>query len=615
MTFDFTMRSVRNAMLLAAIGLLTACVDEVMLPYDGASISLEATPVKGKGLQLVAQVQNQELKVSSCGFRMINDANHTLYPGRPYVEDPTTCNVELNGSTTFSTILEPTEEWMTQFKGYAYIIVQGHEYRSSQISVELGSEDFERHVPQVEAVICHNLHTRDGRVSGKLELRGQGFYGWGGRDGYPSYIQLLTDGGDFQFDYGQYDMKVSPTHIELPFTAGIFDTFTLTSIRQGGVDYAVNRPIDLMPADHLVAPSYGLRLGEPLNLHQTLRMDSYYQVVNSLQSDDALCASFFNDTNNFEPLFGFISDKDRITCRQYMDKCPLAEPLELDMSYPWEPVGHIDQSSALPADRVMTAGAVWYLLDGVLNRLDPATYKVTTYALPFTAGQNEVVRIGKDDRGGLLLCRNCNSKSGKDYLYNFDPDKGVFEAMGTVSPASYFDSSLWKLLFIGQEGDKVCMVHRITDWSFCCTRYDATKQKAEARYYAHPQHPDFDVKALYKGKLYMICGYGDLRYLYSASTDDTFGSVELVRMPILPRNFDYDFDYTPDYMTQSGHYLYSGNAPVARFDLDDENYRLEYLGAPRGAYYSLDVLYLDGDECQAIDSRSGDVYRFVEDRF
>lgn len=615
MTLNFTIHSVRQAMFLAAVGLLTSCVDEVTLPYDGASISLEATPLKGKGLQLKAQVQNQELKVSSCGFRMINDANQTLYPGRPYVEHPATYNVELSGSTTFSTILEPAEEWMTQFKGYAYIVVDGHEYRSAEICAELGIEDFEHHVPQVEAVICHDLHTSHERVSGTLELRGQGFYGWGGRDGYPSYIQLLTDGGDFQFAYGQYDMKVSPTCIELPFTAGIYDTFTLTSIRQGGVDYAVNLPIDLVPADHLVAPSYGVRLGEPLNLHQTLRIDSYYQKVNSLQSEDALCTSFFNDGDYNECLFGFISDKDRITCRQYIDKCPLAEPLEINMGYPWEPVGHIDLPLVLPADRVMTAGAVWYLLDGKLNRLDPNTYKVATYELPFTAGQNEVVRIGKDDRGGLLLCRNCNSKFDKDYLYSFDPDKGIFESMGTVSPASYFNSSLWKLLFVGQEGNKVCMVHRITDYGFCYTRYDAQHQKVEARYYSQPQHPDFDIKALYKGKLYMICGYGDLRYLYSASTNDTFGSVELSRMPILPRSFDYDSDYTPDFMTQSGHFLYSGNAPVARFDLDDESHPLEYLGAPRGAYYSLDVLYLDGDECQAVDIRTGDVYRFVEDRF
>lgn len=604
-----------SGMLMAVLTMQTACVDEVTVPYEGATVSLEATPVKGKGLQLEAKVGNPQLKVSSCGFRMTNDAGQSQYPGRPYVEEPAKCDVACDGSTTFTALLSPTEEWLTQFTGYAYAVINGHEYRSETITAELGNEDFERHIPQVEEIRCLNIYSSYGRVKGTMRIVGEGFYGWGGRDGYPSYIQLVTDGGDFQFEYGQYDMKITPTSIQLPFTANAFDTFSLKALRQGGVDYDVNLPIELSYPDHLVAPSYSARVGEPLYLHQKMRDDGYYQEVDSLKSADAICRSFYDPQFTFAKLFAFISEKEEITCQQFINGSPLAEPFVLKMSYPWEKTGQASQIPALPKDRVMTADAVWYLLDGVLNRLDPQTSEVETFELPFTPKTDETVRLGKDDQNGLLLCRNCNSMAGEDYLYRFNLSTEGFEQIGSWKPGDYFDSSCGELLFVGQEGNNVYLAHRLSDYTVCYSIYDAVSKRIKTRDYAYLQHPDIaEVKALYKGKYYLINGQENFCFLYCASKNNSFEGIEHKRMPLLPSNFDKDWYYMPDYIAQSGHYLYLGHAPMARIDLDNTSYPMEYLGCPRGTYYTLDLLNLDGESCEVIDRETGNTYTFKEDR-
>lgn len=602
--------------LLAAGSLLTACVDEVGLNVESAIVELEATPVKGQGLKLEARVTNPALKVEKSGFRVDNSFDWYQHSDHPSSTRDYHCVVELPGQTSFSTVLAPQEEWVTDFRGYAYVVVKGKEYRSSCVSAVLGPDDMELHVPKVATVNVSPVHGSRGSVRGTFEVTGEGFYGHPSLTGNRSYIEFGMSGGNFNFDYGEWNMKLTPTRITLPFTADAFGTFNLLAIRQGEKYYPVDLPVTLIPEDHLVAPSYGLRSGEFVDMHERLIEPTGYskQFVDSLEVDhgQSLGMINLNDISQGD-LFAVISDLDEVNCKQYIDRTPIIEPLVIKMSHPWEECGQLSSVPTLPQDRVSTAGAVWYVKDYDLCRVDPKTGEETRYALPFHASAKEVVRVGKDDQGGLLVCHNCNNKTGRDRIYAFDPASTQFESLGYVSPYSWFNSDSWELLFLGREGDKVYLVHRISPWMHCFTRFNAEYRNVEKRYLDDSPNSftKWHIRGLHNGKVFVVLNIG---ILYSVDLRGTSQSVNYTRMSNMPISFDRGFFYDPAFMEQSGHYLYVGNTPVARYDLDKPGCPIEYLGCPRGAYYDLDVLTIDGDDCKVLEKTTGKTWAFKEER-
>lgn len=603
--------------LLAAGCWLTACVDEASLPDESALVELEATPVKGQGLMLEAWVSNPALTVEKCGFRVDNgyvkEKHYQDY--FPYLKEWPRYNVELPGQTSFSTLLKPQEEWMTDFVGYAYVVVNGKEYRSQTVNAELGRGDMERHIPKVATVAVSDEYASSGKAGGILEVTGEGFYGYPSITGFPAYIQFRTEGGQFKFDYGESAMQITPTRIRLPFTVNAFGRFGLYSIIQGGVEYPVNLPFEIVPFDHLVAPAYSLRAGEFIYMHEQLRDEiAYRQLVDSLEVDHGESVSMTNlDAIGQGALFAVVSDHDEVNGKQYIRRTPINEPLVIKMGYPWKEEGQLSPVPSLPKDRVMTAGAVWYVADASLCRLDPKTGQETRYSLPFQAAEHEIVRVGKDDKGGVLVGHNCNTINGRDQIYAFDPASTQFESLGNVSPFTWFYSDSWELLFMGQEGDKLYLVHRIDPWNHCFTRFDVARQSVEQRYLDTSPNSFYEwrVAGLYEGRLFMVLNGNCPHYVDLQGTNL---EVKYVRMRNLPISFDRGLFYRPEYLAQSGHYLYVGNTPVARYDLSKENYPIEYLGAPRGAYRSVELLMLDGDDCEVLEKTSGKRWRFVEDR-
>lgn len=602
---------------LAAGGLLTACVDEENLPYGSTQVAIEATPVKGQGLRLEAWVSNPELTVEKCGFRVDNgyvkEKHYPLY--FPYLEEWPRTNVELPGQTSFSTLIKPQEEWMTEFVGYAYIVVNGKEYRSEVISAELGPNDMERHIPKVETVSIADVYASNGRAGGVFVVTGEGFYGFPSITGFPAYIQFRMEGGDFKFNYDERAMQLTPTRITLPFSANSFDKFNLYSIVQGGVEYPVNLPFKIIPDEHLVAPSYALRSGEFIYMHELLRSDTgYRQRVDSLEVDHGESVGVTNVESHAQGnLFAVLSDRDEVNCKQYIRKTPINEPLVIKMSYPWEEKGQLSPVPTLPVDRVLTAGAVWYVTDEALCRLDPKTGQETRYALPFHPTKNEIVCLGKDDKGGLLVGHNCNTKSGRDQIYAFNPASAQFESLGYVSPYSWFQSNGWELQFIGQEGNSVYLVHRISQWLHCFTRFDTSLHRVDARYLddSPNSYVDWRVTGLHDGRIFVMLNRNFPYYVDLRGTNQSVGYTRISNLPI---SFDYGLFYQPEFIQQSGHYLYVGNAPVARYDLSKADFPKEYLGAPRGAYRDVELLTLDGDDCEVLDKKTGKRWRFVEDR-
>lgn len=602
--------------LLAAGSLLTACVDEVSLADESATVELEATPVKGQGLKLEARVTNPALKVEKSGFRVDNSFDWYQHSDHPSSTRDYHCVVELPGQTSFSTVLAPQEEWVTDFRGYAYVVVKGKEYRSSYVSAVLGPDDMELHVPKVATVKASNARGYRGSVRGTFEVTGEGFYGHASLSTHRSYIEFNMSGGNFNFDYGEWNMKLTPTRITLPFTADAFDTFNLLAIRQGEKYYPVDLSVTLIPDAHLAAPSYGLRAGEFVDMHERLSEPNGYswQKVDSLEVDhgQSVGVTNLNDIGKGN-LFAVISDRDEVNCKQYIDQTFINEPLVIKMSHPWEECGQLSSVPALPQDRVSTAGAMWYVKDYDLCRFDPKTGEETRYALPFHASPKEVVRVGKDDQGGLLVCHNCNNKTGRDWIYAFNPASTEFESLGYVSPHTYFDSKDWELLFLAREGNKVYLVHRITNSLHCFTRFNAEYNSVEKRCFDSTPNSFYKwhFVGLRNGKLFAVLNLG---LLYSAEMQDIFQSVDYTRKNRMPISFDRGFFYDPDFVEQSGHYLYVGNTPVARYDLDKPGCPIEYLGCPRGAYYDLDVLTIDGDDCKVLEKTTGKTWAFKEER-
>ncbi len=595
--FNFALTA---AMLLGASG----CVEDAALNYGDLNLDIEVQPVAGQGLQIEAYLHNQEAPVSASGFRVINTAPEDLaWQIRGY--EPIDMDLKQSGAASFSTLAVPNAEWMNVFTGYAYVVVGGREFRSEEFTYELERSEVPRTVPEVDRVECLSTLCDYRSIHGKLRLHGRNFCAY--EPGYTDsqlWLELL-DSPEISFE----GYRVTDTQVEVNYKAKAFKSFPLT-LRQGGVDYRLSDSLYVLAPDTLIAPKCAMREGEFFNLHHG--STGYYEDVDSLKlTADSPHAQWRSCYYNLTTDFGFLPDVGVTTAsfHQFIHGYSTPNVLHVEFSSPWHEVAR-PGSLPRPESYEVAGGRMWYLSDDLqLHGCDPLTGQITDIALPSEIGTNCRVVIGHSDEEHLMLAYQSPS-STRVVVFRFSLADQSFTSIGGFGPKHFSEHYI---SFVGESDDFVCVGFGNT-WStdFCSLVMCGTKEGMLDRVIKEEGtivKPNQRFVCIYGSRVYMLNGwYNTLEYI-DINDWHLFQRVECTA----PINFTCGWEYETDHALISGHYLYMGHSPMVRYDLSNTDMPIEYLGCAPGAY-SHSFLIPDGESALSIDTQTGYLYRFEQDR-
>lgn len=568
---------------------LSGCTEKIELEYDqiqikGAdgSVALQIEPLAGQGYRLSACVDHLCGTLQEAGFHIEQSVNATTHHK--------TWRVPVQDISDFSTIVSTEELHARQVWAYAYVICDNIEVQSLPIELHLDTDVLPDPIPEVERIELGDLQGN----------------GWEGQ-----YFNVRVIGKNFvpfeKYDYqnplfrtgylrgnAREELKLFPLSateeqllVRLNLDRYCYDeSFTWWQ----GKKSVVIEGIRIDAPNWLLPPSHSYRLGETFvpefaNEEDKNKIELYDAVGHKSYATSFIISPEYTDTYSF--------------VQRYSHTPIHGHDITIPISYPWQLVEGKIGYTRIIRERVCSGNCVFFLEpNSTLHWFDGETQKEYEVSLPFSAYTEHIA--SSDDPTSVVIV-NTVGMSDKQEIYRHQMISQKLQKLGTTPK----DEGSIKLTY-ERDGVLYEVIKQGSTYRLAHVDLDHLRFSSEAI--------DLGVTGIdwfageYNGEIYYCSNYHQYAYDIASHT--------VRQLPDLPAKNSWSKYYT----TISGHWLYSGDGPTVRFDLDQPDVTPEFLGCPVNGY-SASWSYPMGDDCyMALVEYGSDgkkmhrLYRFVDDR-
>lgn len=579
---------VRIFLFLTAALSLGGCIEKFELAYDqiqvkGAdgNVNLVVEPLEGQGYRLSASAENLCGNLQEAGFHIEQSISASTHYK--------TWRIPVQDISNFSAIVTTQELLARQVWAYAYVICDSIEVQSQPIELRLGADVLPDPMPVVDHVELGELQENhwDGRYY-QVRVVGKNFVPF---DKYDYKDPLFRSGylkaiADDRVKLNILSATQEQLRVQMTLSRYCYnESFTWCQ----GQKKVVVDGIRIDAPNWVLPPSHSYRMGETF-------VPEFATEVGKDQiklHDDANYLSY-GTTFTLDPL-----DLRTYTFSQHYSHIPIhGHNITIPISYPWQLIEGKTGYTRNDRERICSGHCVF--IAGMYDKLcwfDGETLQEYSATVPWDAWIDHIA--SSDDPESVVIV-NVGRMNDKHDIYRFRmADKKMQYLGSTPKEAGYVylvyerEGMLYEVIGKGSN----CQLVR-TDLATMQTSSEAINLEASGidRFAGE-----------YKGVIYYSCGHRQYAY------DTTTHTVR--QLNNLKANTTASMFYT----AISGHWLYNGDEPIVRYDLDQPNPEPEFLGCPKNGYFTC-WTYPMGDDCYAANYEyiSGKdvhrLYRFVDDR-
>lgn len=567
---------------------LSGCIEKTELAYDqiqvkGAdgSVALQVEALVGQGYRLGASVDQLCGNLQEAGFHIEQSINASAHHK--------TWRVRVPDISDFSTIVTTEELHARQVWAYAYVICDGVEVQSQPIELRLDTDVLPDPMPVVDRVEMSELQGED----------------WNGQ-----YYQVRVIGKNFvpfaKYDY--HDPLFSTGYLKVKAREALKLRLLSATEEQLLVQMTLNRycydesftwwqgsnnvvveGIRIDAPNWILPPSHSYRLGETFVPEFATEVGKD-QIKLYDEPNYMSYGTSFVLTDYFSPY----------TFSQRYSHIPiLGHDITIPISYPWQRVEGKSGYLRIYGDRICSGHCV-FLVDkhDKLCWFDGDTQREYTAFMPFSGWTHHIA--SSDDPTSVVIV-NTEGMIDRQDIYRFSMVDKAWQNLGTTPK----DEGSIKLVY-ERGGVLYEVIGKDNTYRLARTDLITMQTTSEA---INLGVTDIDRFAgEYNGKLYFSVSYH--QYAYDIATQTVR---QLSNLEVATTSGKY-------YTAISGHWLYNGDEPIVRYDLDQPDPTPEFLGCPENGYatswsYPMDDdCYVANLEHVSIGKDEHRLYRFVDDR-
>lgn len=571
---------------------LDSCIDQAQLPYDqievkGAdgNVALLVEPIAEQGYRLSACVEHLSGQLQEAGFHIEQSVSN--------LEHHKTWRIAVSDLSDFSTIISTTDLFAREVWAYAYVVCDSIELQSQPVELHLAADVLPDPVPVVERVVVDEPQpVSDYPIDGKryrVHIFGQNFVPFARYDDQNPFARtgyLRFEPGEGLFmrpesaEADQLEVSMRLTRYNYP------ESFIWY---QGETSVLVDG-ILLEAPNWLLPPSRSYRLGE-----------RFVPEFATEVGQDKIRLYIESQYLSYGTSFHVSPDDLRgYTFTQYYDGIYVANRrLTIPISYPWQRVEGKDGYTRNDRERVCSGHCVFNASGiGVLNWFDGETLEEYVAEFPFDSWNCHIA--ASDDPQSVIVI-NVGNMNDRHDIYRFTIADRSWQKLGStphevghIRLAYERQGVLYEVLSPGSSWRLVK-----TDLSTLQTNIESINLGISGG--------SIRFAGEYNGQIY----YSKDHQLYAYNVV----SHQYQSLPDLQGHNTWGAYYT----AVSGHWLYNGDGPTVRYDLDQPSLQPEFLGCPEGGYYT-SWSYPMGDDCYMANLEYNGyrevhrLYRFVEDR-
>lgn len=567
--------------LLAAIG-LGGCIEEADLAYDeievrGADggVSLKVEPLKEQGYRLSASVKHLSGQLQEAGFHIEQSVSALTHHK--------TWRIPVTDIQDFSTIINTDELFARQVWAYAYVICDSIEVQSQPLELTLTTDVLPDPQPVVERVEISEPW-RDGNYWSPLcytvRLVGQGFVPFEDYDRQNPYFSTGYLRCEADADAKAMANSASATQLTVSLKLRSYNYPEHFVWRQGTNSVEV-KDLRVEAPNWLLTPSHAYRLGEPFvpEFATEVGKDKIWLYDNG---------SYLSYGTSFRVSPDALR---RYTFAQYYDNIPIHDrELVIPISYPWQRVEGKEGYTRNNRERVCSGHCVF----DNLTWFDGESLAEYSMKIPFDSWNFHIA--ASDDPQSVVVV-NVGNKNDRHDIYRFTMADQKWTKLGSTPNEQRY-------IYLAYERQGV--LYEVLSQRLVKTDLSTLQTSSEPI--------DLGISSIdrfageYNGQLYYSRGQELYSYNLASHTYRKLANLQ-------------GYNSWGEYYTAiSGHWLYNGDGPTVRYDLDQANPEPEYLGCPENGYFA-GWSYPVGDDCYmaVLEYLPGlrevhQLYRFVEDR-
>lgn len=576
-------------LLVAAIG-LGGCIDEAELAYDQIEVKgadggmlLQVEPLPGQGYRLSARVENVCGTMQEAGFHIEQSVSALAHHK--------TWRIPVTDLKDFSTIVNTDELFARQLWAYAYVICDSIEVQSQPLELRLANDVLPDSQPVVERVEISEPWRSDdywGPTYYTVSLHGQGFVPFEGSSSQNPFFSTRYLRCEADADAYPLPIAATPTQLDIRLKLHSYNYPERIIWWQGTRSVKVS-DLRVEAPNWLLPPSHSYRLGETF----------VPEFATEVGRDKV---RLYDDSNYlmYGTSFSIVIPTSirSFTFTQYYDHFPIHDrQLTIPISYPWQRVEGRQGYMRIARQRICTGHCVFAAeqFEGI-SWFDAETLSEHSSYIPFNS-LTYIIASSDDPQSVVII--NVGNKNDRHDLYRFTMADRRWTSLGSTPRAGTV-----RLAY-----ERQGVLHEVlqSDGSWRLVKTDLTTLQTSS------ETLDLGVSSIdrfageYNGVLY----YAKNRQLYAYD----LAAHTYRQLPDL-QAYNTWGDY---YMAISGHWLYNGDAPTVRYDLDQPDMKPEFLGCPENGYHS-SWTYPYGDDCYSAkveyegQKEVHQLYRFVEDR-
>lgn len=553
--------------------LATGCIEREELQYDQmriegtGSATLDVQPVTGQGYKLTAVVHNLYGTIGEMGFHI------NLFHDPQCSEEIATWNVPVQDINDFSAIVTTQLYYARYVEVYAYVRCDDIKVQSQKIRLELTHEVLPDPMPVMDSI----------RVLPQLD-----FYGYAAPSdvivyghGFVPFKQYWYDDPERMYKYIYLEYNGSPIELKsatedrlyLKLDWRSYNNYTTFVYHQGNQELRVDSLCVEAP-NWIEQPTRPYRYGEMFvpeyHYPEADKGDIQLYAVYTLDVPFRLEPKYMNDACLFHQRYGKVSIK--------------GGDIRFSISSPWRAVEDRKWPYREMRDRTASGHITWYHDDEGLCWFDGRTQSLYTDAqAPFAWGDNTSIATCEHD--DYVLVSVTSRRRDSHQLYRFTPslpEGERYELLGNITPHSNYS-----IRGSYVRDNMLCVVYSQLngqEWMMTYTDLD-TLEEWDIQQIKMPERAGSDIRfgGEYDGRLYFLTGGAIYEYTILFNSTKLIADLsDCIRIGPL--------------LSVSGHWLYCGDTPLIRIDLDSQDRRLEYLGCP-GKHYDDVVALPAGEDC------------------
>lgn len=576
-------------LLAAAIG-LGGCIEEAELGIEkievkGADggVNLKVEPLREQGYRLSARVEHLSGRLDGAGFHIEQSdgsSRHHLIR-----------RVPVSDLSDFTTIVASDQFYARKVLAYAYVICDSIEVHSQPLELTLATNVLPDPQPVVDRV-----EISEPWYSGQywnpryytVSLLGQGFVPFDGFDTHNPFFDTHYLRCESTAEAKPLPVTASPTQLTVRLTLHRYN-YPERLVWWQGTSCVEANDLRVEAPNWLLPPSRTYRLGETF----------VPEFATEVGRDKITLVDEVNYLSYGTSFVVSPADLRSQTFVQYYDHIPIHDrPLVIPVSYPWQRVEGREGYSRIERERVCSGHRVFkFMYYGALGWFDGETLSEQAVSMPYDSWSCQIA--ASDDPQSIVVV-NVGNMNDRHDIYRLDIASQKWTKLGSA-PHEH------RYIYLAYERGGVLFEVWSSASGWQLVKIDLSTLQSSS------EPLDLGIDAIdcfageYNGRIYYSRG----RRLYAYD-------LALRQHQSLPDLQGYNTwgDY---YTTISGHWLYNGDAPTIRYDLDQPSPQPEFLGCPERGF-NTSWSYPMGDDCyMGMLEYEGltevhRLYRFVEDR-